>query len=227
MSTLEHSPTRTALTAEPSTGSPRDRPKRLGRETHRWARLIHVYTSMIALLIVLFFAATGLTLNHPEWTFGDELSTTSTTGVFPFSTTLDPTTTSEGAVDFLSIAEYARAELGVVGRVDSFAATNGSGSIAFVNPGYRADVSFDVASGEYELTVEQQGWVAVVNDLHKGRSTGTAWKWVIDLAAGLLVAISVTGLVMQLFLRKRRRPALLIAVLGSVMTLGMIALTLR
>ncbi len=43
------------------------------RETHRWARLIHVYTSMIALLVVLFFAVTGLTLNHPEWTFGSDV----------------------------------------------------------------------------------------------------------------------------------------------------------
>ena len=33
-------------------------------------RWIHVYTSMISLLIVLFFGLTGITLNHPKWTFG-------------------------------------------------------------------------------------------------------------------------------------------------------------
>ncbi len=36
------------------------------RNTHRWARWIHVYTSMVALVVVLFFGITGITLNHPS-----------------------------------------------------------------------------------------------------------------------------------------------------------------
>ncbi len=201
------------------------RPARLGRETHRWARLIHVYTSMIALVVVLFFAVTGLTLNHPDWTFGDDVDTTTVTGSFPFSTELVGSDGTVQGVDFLSIAEYVRDDYGVVGSVDSFDVTNGEGSIAFVNPGYRADLSFDVDTGTFDLTVEQQGWVAVVNDLHKGRSTGVAWRWLIDVAAVFLIVISVTGLVMQLFLRKRRRSALLVAGAGLAITVVMVALT--
>ena len=48
------------------------------RGIHRWSRWIHVYTSMVALLIVLFFGVTGITLNHPKWTFGDDVDTTTT-----------------------------------------------------------------------------------------------------------------------------------------------------
>lgn len=190
------------------------------RATHRWARWLHVYTSMVALVVVLFFGISGITLNHPTWTFGDDVNVRTETGSLPIATTMD-----DGSVDFLSISEYARDELGVTGTIDSFEAIDGDGSIAYKNPGYSADLFFDVEAGTYSLTVEQQGWVAVMNDLHKGRDTGNAWRWVIDVSAGFLVVISITGLTMQLFLRKRRRSAFLIAGLGAVLTIVGIVIT--
>lgn len=194
---------------------------RARRATHRWSRWIHVYTSMFALLIVLFFGLTGITLNHPQWTFGDDVDTTTTTGTLPF-----PTTLADGSVDYLTISEYMRDEYGVHGSVDSFDTTNGQASIAYKNAGYAADVFVDVDTGEFRVEVEQQGWVAVVNDLHKGRDTGTGWKWVIDLSAGFLVVISLTGLLMQFFLRKRRRSAFASVGVGTVVTAVLIWLTL-
>ncbi|MCB0993771.1 MAG: PepSY-associated TM helix domain-containing protein [Acidimicrobiales bacterium] len=193
---------------------------RLKRQTHHWARWIHVYSSMIALLVVLFFALTGITLNHPQWTFGDDARTDTYSGVFPF----DPV--RDGAVDFLSMAEYVRSEYDVTGTVDSFEATSGQGSIAFKNPGYAADLFFDVGTGEYELTVEQQGFVAVMNDLHKGRDTSPLWRWVIDLSALFLVAISITGLTMQFFLSKRRRSAFISVGVGAVLIVALMVLTI-
>ena len=191
------------------------------RGLHRWARVLHVYSSMIALVIVLFFGVSGITLNHPTWTFGDQVELTTESGILPVATTME-----DGSVDFLTISEYVREEFGVTGSVNSFDLTNGEGSIAYKNPGYSADLFFDVETGEFELTIEQQGWVAVMNDLHKGRDTGTAWKWVIDISAGFLVVISLTGLVMQLFLRKRRRSALISSAVGALVVVGLIAYTL-
>lgn len=191
------------------------------RATHRWARWLHVYTSMVALVIVLFFGITGITLNHPDWTFGDDLQVTTEQGTLPFDATLD-----DGSVDFLSISEFARDSYGVAGEIDSFQAQDGQGSIVYKKPGYAAEIFFDTDAGTYELTVEQQGWVAVLNDLHKGRDAGGAWKWVIDVSAGFLVAISLTGLTMQLFLRKRRRSALLVAGAGLVVTVILTWITL-
>lgn len=192
-----------------------------GRTTHRWARTLHVYTSMIALLVVLFFGITGITLNHPDLTFGDEVSVTTVEGTFPFDVTTD-----DGAVDFLAVAEYVRAEYDVKGAVDDYDITAGDGSIAFKDPGYAADLFFDVDDSTYELTVTQQGFVAVMNDLHKGRDAGSTWRWVIDVSAGFLVAISLTGLVMQFFLRRRRRSALTLAAVGAVATVVLIVITL-
>ncbi|MFO1537571.1 MAG: PepSY-associated TM helix domain-containing protein [Actinomycetota bacterium] len=181
--------------------------------THRWARWLHVYTSMIALVLVLFFGLTGLTLNHPQWTFGDAMETTRSEGTFPF----DPLM-ADGTVNYLRASEYAREELGVAGRITTFRTTGTEASISYRNPGYAADLFYDVRSGDYQVTVQQQGWLGVLNDLHKGRDSGSTWSWVVDVSALFLVAIAVTGLVMQLFLRKRRTSALALAGIGLLLT---------
>ncbi|WP_420640017.1 PepSY-associated TM helix domain-containing protein [Candidatus Poriferisocius sp.] len=194
---------------------------RVRRLTDVWARRLHVYTSMIALLLVLFFGITGITLNHPEWTFGDDVSVTTHGGEFPF-----PATSEDRVVQFLAIAEYVRNDHGVVGSVDSYDVVDGQGSIAFKNPGYSADLFFDPGNNTYELTITQQGFVAVMNDLHKGRDSGSLWKWVIDISAGFLVAISITGLMMQFFLRRRRFAAFATAAVGCLITGILIMVTL-
>lgn len=203
-----------APNAKPSLG-------RVKRRTHLWARRIHIYSSMVALIIVLFFGITGITLNHPDWTFGDEVSVQTFSGEFSFDVVA-----AHDAVDYLAIAEYARSEYGVNGSVDSYGVTNGTGSIAIRNPGYSADIFFDVETGTYDLTVNQEGFVAVMNDLHKGRDASSLWKWVIDISAGFLVLISLSGLAMQFFLRKRRRSALTTMVVGGVAVVVLIWVTL-
>jgi uncharacterized protein len=210
----------------PTAREPRAR-RDLRRQTNRWSRIVHVYTSMIALIVVLFFALTGLTLNHPSWTFGDGLDVETVSGTLPFDTELVDTDGTTAGVDYLSISEYVRNTYDVRGSVDSFETVDGQVSIAYKNPGYSADLFVDLDSGAFDLTVEQQGWVAVMNDLHKGRDTGSAWKWLIDVAAGFLVVISVTGLTMQCFLRKRRRSALALAGVGALAVVMVGWVTLR
>lgn len=45
---------------------------------------------------------------------------------------------------------------------------------------------------EYELT--DRGLIAWLNDLHKGRHTGAAWRLFIDLFALASVVVSLSGL---------------------------------
>jgi|GEM_PF-73276 len=202
-----------------STATASDRAK---RTTQRWARWLHVYTSMVALVVVLFFGLTGLSLNHPEWTFGTEVTTTTDQGVLGV-----PPVSPSGDVDFLSISEHARDVLGVHGTVESFSATAGRAAITYTDPAYRADLVVDVAAGTYDLAVEQQGWVAAVNDLHRGSDTGSAWRWVIDAAAAFLVVVAVSGLAIQLVMRKRRSSALVAAGAGGALLVSLIAFVVR
>jgi hypothetical protein len=176
-----------------------------GFQWQQWSRWLHVYTSMISLLLVLFFGLTGITLNHPTWTLGSGPSTRTVTGTLPAG--FD----ANGTVDFLAVSEYVRNHDGVTGHVADYSATDSAGQIAYKAAGYAADLQFDIASGNYTLRVSEQGFLAVMNDIHKGRDTDSSWSWVIDLAGGLLVVVAVTGLGIQLFMRKRRVLALSLA----------------
>lgn len=194
---------------------------KLKRKTHFWLRWAHVYTSMISLIIVLFFGITGVTLNHPDWTFGTEPQATTSTGDLPADAITD------GEVEFLVVSEFLRNTHDVKGQVTNFGEDGTEGTISFKNPGYGAEVFFDIETGAYSLSQNSQGWVTAMNDLHKGRDSNTAWRWVIDISGGLLVLISVTGLGIQFFLRKRRMSALSLSVIGGVFSALLIWVALR
>ena len=54
-----------------------------------------------------------------------------------------------------------------------------------------------------------------MNDLHKGRDTGKIWSKIIDIAALLMTAVSLTGLILLFFLHKRRLSGLLLLAAGG------------
>ncbi len=211
----------TAVLRSTDTRQAGNRRKRRMGQTARWSRLLHVYTSMISLLVVLFFGLTGVTLNHPTWTFGQSPTKDTYTGTLPTGWY------ANGNVDFLNISEFVRNHYDVKGEVGDYNASATDGSISFKAPGYAADVVFTVPAGVYTVTIEQQGILAVLNDIHKGRDTDSSWHWVIDLSGGLLVVVAVTGLGIQVFQRKRRRIALIVAGVSTVVTLIMIYIALR
>ena len=90
-------------------------------------------------------------------------------------------------------------------------------------PGYSADAIIDRATGRYALTELRLGLVAILNDLHKGRDTGGVWKSVIDIAAGLLCFVSLSGLVLLYFLQKHRLAGALLLMFGGLATYAVYA----
>jgi len=205
------------MAAEVATRSRVRRQRNVGQ---RWWRRLHMWTSMTSLLIVLFFSLTGITLNHPTWTFGQPPVTTTARGTLP------ATAITNGGIDFLAISEFLRVTQHVTGEVTDHSSQNGEGSISYRGPGYAADVQFRLADRSFSLTSQKSGVVAVFNDLHKGRHTSAAWKWIIDITAGLLVLMSVTGIALQLTLKRTRRLALVLGGLGSIVAVALVALSM-
>jgi uncharacterized protein len=158
-----------------------------------------VYVSVASFVVVFFFAATGLTLNHLEWFQGHERTA-------QYKSSLDTTWTRTAGdqVAKLEIVEHLRKAHGVHGEVADFRIDAEQCSVSFKAPGYTADAFIDRAAGNYDLTVSRMGFVAIVNDLHKGRDSGPAWKLLIDLSAGLLTFVSLSGLVLIYFIHKHR-----------------------
>jgi hypothetical protein len=66
--------------------------------------------------------------------------------------------------------------------------------VALPRPGGDAWVRIDRASGDTEYEVTDRGWISYFNDLHKGRHTGAAWSWFIDIFAVAALLFSITGL---------------------------------
>ena len=46
----------------------------------------------------------------------------------------------------------------------------------------------------YEHT--DRGWISYLNDLHKGRNTGAAWSWFIDVFSVSCVVFCISGLLL-------------------------------
>ncbi len=187
------------------------RARRLGAVI-RW---LHLYGSMLGLAALLFFSVTGITLNHPAWMLGG------TRRENQFEGRLDPAwiqpDLAPDRVARLEIVERLRRDHAIRGAVDEFRTDDREILVAFKGPGYTADAFIDRAAGTYRLGVVREGWVAVMNDLHKGRHTGPAWAWLIDLTAALLVVVSATGLAFLLVLRRRRLPGLLAGLAGTAL----------
>ena len=192
----------------------------LKRRLHFWVRWAHVYISMFSLLVMLFFGITGITLNHPDWVFGGEVVETTVSGSLPAESF------AVDGVEFLVVSEFVRDVHGVGGEVVDFGVTDGQGAISYRRPGYAADLFFDAESGAYDLTISEDGFVGTMNALHQGRDAGSVWRWIIDISGGLLVAIALTGLGIQLFMRKRRVSALTWSAIGAVATVALIWLAL-
>ena len=206
---VESRPTATAELPVPRVR--RRRPLRL--RVHTVLRWLHIYTSMVSLLVVLFFAATGVTLNHPDWLAGER--TEELTGTLPAAWK-----TAKG-IDWLVVAEHLRTANGVHGTVADRREDDREGSLTFRAPGYSADAFIAVRDGSYKLTTSYQGAVGVLNDLHRGRDAGSAWAWLIDASGLFLVFLSLTGLGLLFYLKKVRIKGLLVMTAGAGLVIGL------
>lgn len=183
------------------------------RRVAKGSRWLHIYVSMVSCVIVLFFAVTGMTLNHPEW-FADAERTTQVAGQLE----MDWMRAGSADVARFEVVEYLRRIHGLRGSVGDVLVDDQQVTLAFQGPGYLADVLVDRTTGLYEVTETRLGMVAIANDLHKGRDAGPVWKAGIDLSAGFLAFIAFTGLVLLYFVHRHRVTGFLLLGMGGMAT---------
>jgi hypothetical protein len=188
------------------------RKSRWKKRTAALSRWLHLYLSMVCFVVVLFFAVTGLTLNHTEWFDGKQVEK-KYEGKLPVAWVNNADTSK---VQKLDIVEFLRSRYGVKGYVSDFLIEDEQISVSFKGPGYSADAFVKRNDGSLQLSELRMGVFAVLNDLHKGRDSGRGWGWLIDVSAVLLTLVSLTGLLMLLFLKKRRLNGLIVTVVGGI-----------
>lgn len=177
-------------------------------------RTLHVYLTMFGLLVLLLFGVTGFTANHEEWFGATRPRVTDTEGTTPRELL------AKG--DALRIVEHARATWRVSGAMTDYDASDDRVSIAFKEPGQLWEVEIEKSTGRTKLHHETYNLVAFLNNLHRGRYAGPAWRWVIDVSALLVVLACATGIVLWLALPRRRVLGFIALAVGVLATLGII-----
>jgi hypothetical protein len=114
----------------------------------------------------------------------------------------------------LEIVEFFRKTYHVKGLVSEFRIDAIEVSISFKGPAYSCDAFIDREKGTYEISEIKMGIVAVMNDLHKGRDSGKSWGWIIDISAIFLILVSLSGLILLFFIKKRRLAGLITGAVG-------------
>lgn len=148
----------------------------------------HWMSSALCLVGLVLFSLTGITLNHaaqiPGSTRIEHLS-----GQLPDALIAElnaqAAAVSEGGGRQVpgALAAWLQEQFGL--RSDGRLLEWQSDELYLPLPSPGADgwVSVALPDGAVEYERRDRGWIAYFNDLHKGRHTGPAWSWFIDLFA--------------------------------------------
>ena len=189
----------------PSAKSSQDQRRRAWwlRTLHQW----HWISSALCLIGMLLFAVTGITLNHAT-----QIPAT------PVVTNQKIKLPVELAAELSELAAQTDANAPLPDTVraffaEAFGLRTGSREaewsedeiyVSLPRPGGDAWLAIDLASGSAEYESTDRGWIAYLNDLHKGRNTSAAWRWFIDVFAIACLVFCITGLVLLQFHAKQR-----------------------
>ncbi|MCP4772724.1 MAG: peptidase [Planctomycetaceae bacterium] len=189
--------------------------KLLYRKSAAAFRWLHIYLSMLGFGAIMFFAATGITLNHPTWFGGSALQVEDISDKFPSDWLRDERTD-------LEIAEALREKHQLHGKVTEFHEDELEYMLVYKSPAYAADVFIDRESGDYTVTITSANLIAALNDLHKGRDTSPTWKAIgIDGAALLMILFSLSGFALLFYIKRRRLSGVVTSVIGTLI-LGLV-----
>lgn len=169
------------------------------RDFYRHSRYVHGWLSAFAFLTLLFFSVTGLLLNHPEWF--EPAKTEETTQLILPESVLKSIKQQENPSD--TILNYVRQQQNLVGRYQSSEVMDNEVMIRLESPAGATDIWVMADTGETEITQKPASTVSMLNDLHRGKNSGLAWSWLIDISAIIVIALSLVGYILFLSIKTR------------------------
>ncbi len=181
----------------------------MGTHHSVWLRRLltwHWISSAFALFGMLLFAVTGITLNHAgQIPAARDVITINAQLPEELLMPLQEAREAETLLPAELLAWLSsRHELRLPAQLPEW--SEFEVYLSLPRPGGDAWLSVDLETGELLYESTDRGWIAYLNDLHKGRNTGQAWSLFIDLFALVCVVFSLTGLAV-LWLHARERAA--------------------
>lgn len=167
----------------------------------------HWISSALCLVALVLFSVTGITLNHAGALAGDPAVTTREAALPPpVRRTLSELPTEGERPLPVRVRAWLRTHWSLSVGVQPARLRPGEIYLAMPEPGGDAWLAIDRETGSAVYEHTDHGWIAWLNDLHKGRNAGVVWRWFIDVFAVAVVAFALTGLAL-LFLHAKYRPS--------------------
>lgn len=172
--------------------------------------LWHWVSSALCLASMIFFAFTGITLNHaadiPAKPVVNERKLTLPPGLLSAVALAEGAETEKKAPLPAPVAEWLGKELRqkVADRPADW--SEFEIYLSLPRPGGDAWLTIDRESGAVTHELTRRGVISYLNDLHKGRHTGRGWAWFLDIFSVACIIFSLTGLGL-LWVHARRRPS--------------------
>ena len=173
------------------------------KQLHSW----HWISAAVSLVGMMLFAVTGITLNHAASIPGDPVTVEQTATLpTPLLQRLAsfPQETTDPVPD--AVARWASEALKVEIAGKPTETTPEEVYVALAMPGGDGWVTIDRSNGAALHEKTTRGWIAYLNDLHKGRNAGSVWFWFIDVFAVACTIFALTGLGLM-FLHAKGRPS--------------------
>lgn len=174
----------------------------------RWMRQLrqwHWISGAVSLVSILLFAITGITLNHSSAIEAKPVVSTQEAALgnaVVEALAKEPRTGRTPVPAPVAAAVLAAIGIDVVGREVEWSETDAY--IPLPRPGGDAWVSVERDTGALTYERTDRGWISYLNDLHKGRHTGSAWSLFIDVVALASVVFCITGLLLLQMYSKGR-----------------------
>ncbi len=165
----------------------------------------------------MFFAATGLLLNHSDWFKSSRKSKE------PVSTQLS-NAEIETALSQLdqetALSELAQHHFPLKGSFQSAELFPDEAFLKFTGSKGSSDVYIDLLTGDSEYETKSFGMVEIMHNLHKGKNSGKAWQLFIDVSAILILIIALSGFILMLFIKFRLITSLVLVGSSAAVFIG-------
>lgn len=190
----------------------------------KFIRALHSYSAMLVLLLLLFFSFTGITLNHHDVIYSDagksQIVTQVTLPEYLQYDTL-PDTLSEQTDMAERFRSWLGSEYAIKAAIFTFQAEVEDRllELNFKRPAGYGTVIIDFNTQTADIDTEFGGYLALLNDLHKGRNVGASWRFVIDFTAVSCIVFALTGFYLSLKQPSRRSAGNSLAMIGVFLSL--------
>lgn len=203
------------MTSPPQSANKKPAKKRFNKGAfYRTCRMLHGYLSAAAFLLLMFFATSGLLLNHPSWFGADSQDAEPIIVALDFDAlqSAQSSETPERAFE-----ELVRNATRVQGQLKDASISDSDAMLRFAGVKGGTDIFIDFELAEAEVETSKANLTSIIHDLHRGKDAGKVWKFMIDITAILILAMSVIGLILFFSLRFRLGDA--IRIMGATMVL--------